>query len=311
MAKTTEMSTELGCVRSEAAVVAVKLEATEVLEARSLLDSTIKEKASMEEQLAVLQPKVNQLEQQAAVASDVLKELQPEVKETRARLARSEEDKCETHRDLAQLRASMEKTKVELDAWEQTHAVLVQTVNSHRYVATLSERSSSLDADTHAHEVRLSQQAALIENPSADLDQTSEQVLEARSLLDTTIKEKASMEEQLAVLEPKVNQLEQQAAVANDAMKDSECQSSEEATSDSESDDQKSEDPECQSSEEDSECQSSYEVPPHEFCTELADLELQVILWRQEDVLYNKKRFDELEATLDRLNLAVNLRLPK
>ena len=33
----------------------------------------------------------------------------------------------------------------------------------------------SLDADTHAHEVRLSQQAALIENPSADLDQTSEQ----------------------------------------------------------------------------------------------------------------------------------------
>ena len=31
-------------------------------------------------------------------------------------------------------------------------------------------------------------------------------MLEARSLLDTTIKEKASMEEQLAVLEPKVNQ---------------------------------------------------------------------------------------------------------
>ena len=92
--------------------------------------------------------------------------------------ARSEEDKFETDRDLAQLRqmlrlhdpletrdykcflnrknmltmghrtiprgASMEKTKVELDAWEQTHAVLVQTVNSHRYVATLSERSSNL-----------------------------------------------------------------------------------------------------------------------------------------------------------------------
>ena len=58
------------------------------------------------------------------------------------------------------------------------------------------------------------------------------------------------------------------------------------------------------------------QVPPHEFCTELADLELQalnwlecdvfrlvcshdfqdfgceVILWRQEDVLYNKKRWE-------------------
>lgn len=86
----------------------------------------------MEEQLVALQPRVDQLEQQAAVASDALKELQPKVKETRARLARCEEGKFETDRDIAQLRASLEKTKAEFDAWEQTHAVLVQTVNSNK-----------------------------------------------------------------------------------------------------------------------------------------------------------------------------------
>lgn len=86
----------------------------------------------MEEQLVALQPRVDQLEQQAAVASDALKELQPKLKETRARLARCEEGKFETDRDIAQLRASLEKTKAEFDAWEQTHAVLVQTVNSNK-----------------------------------------------------------------------------------------------------------------------------------------------------------------------------------
>lgn len=106
--------------------------ANEVLQTQSLLDVSIKEKASLENRLEDICPRVGQLEEQAAAVSDAVKELQPRVKETRLKLARCEESKFETDRDIAHLRTCLENTRAEFELWEKTHEILVQTVNSNK-----------------------------------------------------------------------------------------------------------------------------------------------------------------------------------
>jgi len=101
----------------------------QVAQAQTLLEATTAEKNALESELHSLKPKVGELDERTVVVMEAVQELQPRLKETRCKLARCEESKFETDRDIAQLRAALEHVKGDIDAWDKTHEAVVQSIN--------------------------------------------------------------------------------------------------------------------------------------------------------------------------------------
>ncbi|CAJ1458747.1 unnamed protein product, partial [Effrenium voratum] len=97
-----------------------------------LLGTAVEEKAQLAEELQLLKPKLTEIDGRVAEVHDNVQEMQPRLKDARTKLARCVESKFETDRDIAQLRSALEQVKTEMNEWEKTHEVLVQSVNGDR-----------------------------------------------------------------------------------------------------------------------------------------------------------------------------------